>query len=102
MSSRFTYVWEFEVPATMEREFLRHYGPAGGWVALFRRAPGYVETLLLKDESKPGRYLTLDRWESEQAYRAFREHYGREYAAMDQSCEGLASRETPLGSFSEI
>lgn len=95
----FSYVWEFAVPREHEAEFERHYGPAGTWVQLFSRAPGYLGTLLLKDRETPGRYLTVDRWESEAAYRAFRSRYASEYQALDLQCENLTSSEKSLGKF---
>jgi heme-degrading monooxygenase HmoA len=99
--NRFTYVWEFQVPPQQVAEFERHYGAAGTWVQLFARAPGYVETLLLKDREKAGRYLTVDRWTSEAAYLAFRAQYAKEYEDLDRECAGLTARERPLGNFRE-
>lgn len=64
MDGCYASVWEFEVSASTEAEFRRHYGPNGSWVELFRQDPAYIETLLLKDISVPGRYLTIDRWQS--------------------------------------
>lgn len=72
MGSGYSYVWEFLVSAGHRAAFEQHYGPEGTWVQLFRRFPGYRETLLLSDRSSPGRYLTIDRWQSEQAYLDFR------------------------------
>jgi hypothetical protein len=102
MANLFTYVWEFEVPSTAEAEFQRHYGPNGTWVTLFRHDPAYVETLLLQDSSRPGRYLTVDRWKSADAYHSFRERFAEQYETLDRLCETLTVRETHLGSFSDF
>lgn len=102
MSVRFACVWEFQVPPTAEAEFRRHYGPDGSWVRLFRKDPAYLETLLLNDRSTPGRYVTVDRWKSAEAYRSFRDRFAEEYAALDRLCEALTSRESDLGSFTEV
>lgn len=101
MAKGYTYVWEFQVPADLRAEFERHYGLEGSWVQLFRRAPGYLETLLLHDREVDGRYLTIDRWKSEAAYLAFRTSFAQEYAALDAACERLTTREVPLGTFRE-
>jgi len=90
------------VPNSNEGEFRRRYGPGGPWVALFRQDPAYIETLLLKDRSGPGRYVTVDRWRSAEAFRSFRERYAAQFEAIDRACEALTSRETDLGSFAEI
>ena len=92
-------VWEFHVPPPADAEFRRHYGPGGSWADLFRRSHGHIETLLLRDAATPGRYLTVDRWESAAAYEAFRERFADEYALLDARCEKLTTREVALGSF---
>jgi heme-degrading monooxygenase HmoA len=97
----FTSVWEFEVAAGQRAEFVRRYGPEGDWVALFRRAPGYVDTRLLADRTSRTRFLTLDRWRSPEDYEAFQAQHRADYDALDRKCEGLTVREAHLGSFSE-
>ncbi|MGH8285612.1 MAG: antibiotic biosynthesis monooxygenase family protein [Steroidobacteraceae bacterium] len=62
-----------------EAEFERCYGADGAWVELFRRAPGYIDTRLLKDRSVAGRYITIDRWRNEESFRAFRSQYAQAY-----------------------
>jgi heme-degrading monooxygenase HmoA len=96
------YVWEFLVDEASRVEFERRYGPRGSWAALFGRAPGYLGTELLRDETTPGRYLTLDRWSSAAAYRAFREQFAADYAALDLECEALTRAEKALGNFTEV
>jgi heme-degrading monooxygenase HmoA len=93
-------LWEFEARAEQQTEFERRYGPKGSWEMLFRRAPGYLETLLLKDRTQNLRYVTIDRWESVDAYRDFRALYSRQYEELDRLCEGLTTHEASLGEFS--
>ena len=101
MAARYSYVWEFHVDERRRAEFERHYGPDGSWAALFRRSAGYVETLLLRDAANPLRYLTIDRWESEAAYLAFRARCAAEYAELDRRCELLTTKEISLGHYEE-
>ena len=96
----YAYLWEFQVRAERQAEFERHYGPQGTWATLFRQAPGYIETLLLQDRSQQLRYVTIDRWESVDAYRAFRSQYARQYEELDRLCGGLTTHEAALGEFS--
>ena len=96
------HVWEYRVRAEVEAEFRHAYGPEGDWVRLFRRGSGHVETLLLADATVPGRYLTIDRWESAEAYETFRERFADEYAALDRRCERLTTREVAVGAFTEV
>lgn len=102
MHDAYAYVWEFEVPPEAEAAFRREYGPQGSWAALFRRDPAYIETLLLQDRGQPGRFLTVDRWRSAEAFHAFKERFGAEYAEIDRRCEALTHREALLGTFVQV
>jgi heme-degrading monooxygenase HmoA len=92
-------LWEFTVAAARQAEFEAHYGPHGTWARLFRRADGYLGTELLRDHVDPLRYLTIDRWESREAFQAFRRAHGAEYERLDRQFEGLTTREAPLGEY---
>jgi heme-degrading monooxygenase HmoA len=97
----YVYVWEFRVRPEKAAIFEQTYGPNGDWAALFRRAAGYVGTLLLKDRAVANRYLTVDRWQSEAAYNQFRERFAAEYRALDERCEALTLEERSLGVYTE-
>lgn len=101
MQEPFTTIWAFDVLAESEAEFRRHYGPQGTWAALFALAPGYVETVLLHDQSQPGRFLTVDRWQDAQAYHMFRARFADPYAELDRLCAHLTRAEVALGTFVE-
>jgi heme-degrading monooxygenase HmoA len=96
---RYTYIWEYEVPPSAEAEFLAHYAPEDTWVKLFRHAAGYLATELYRDRTQPGRFITIDHWRSEAAFREFRRRFAAEFEALDRRCAGLTSREVPLGAF---
>jgi heme-degrading monooxygenase HmoA len=93
-------IWEFTVRPEQAPGFEEAYGPAGAWVALFRRAPGYLGTELLS--AGGGRYLTLDRWADRAAYAAFRESAAADYAALDAHCETLTAGEREIGVFETV
>ena len=92
-------LWEFTVTAARQAEFEAHYGPDGTWARLFRLAEGYLGTELLRDRGNSLRYLTIDRWESREAFEAFRRAHGAEYERLDREFEGLTTREAPLGEY---
>ena len=102
MDGCYATVWEFVVSGSADTEFRQHYGPNGTWVELFRQDPAYIETLLLKDSSVPGRYLTIDRWRSSSAYRSFRERFSQQYDVLDRACQKLTIHEAALGSFLDL
>ena len=93
----FTTIWEYEVPAGRREAFINVYGAAGRWAILFRRSPGYLGTMLLHDLGDPDRCLTLDRWESRQAFEAFLAANRADYDALDRETAGLTIRERHLG-----
>ncbi len=61
----YVIVWEFLARPGREAEFERAYGPRGRWAEFFRGAEeGYLGTELWRGE---GRWLTVDRWDGEDA-----------------------------------
>lgn len=100
--SPYIYIWEFQVRPGREDEFEHHYGSGGSWVRLFRTAAGYVDTVLLRDLTLLHRYVTIDRWESEAAYRAFRQACAADFEALDSLCESLTDSEREVGQFAEV
>ena len=97
IDDRYSYLWEYTVAPDQEAEFLAHYAPDGTWADLFRRAPGYLGTELYRDREQPDRFLTLDHWRDEAAFRAFRSHFAAEFEALDRRCSRLTIRESSLG-----
>jgi len=71
----FVVVWQFEIAQEKLSAFEATYGPDGPWAKLFRTSPDYHGTELMRDAYVPGNYLTIDRWTSEQAFRAFRKDH---------------------------
>lgn len=92
-------LWEFTVATARQAEFEAHYGPDGSWSRLFRLADGYLGTELLRDRANSLRYLTIDRWESREAWQAFRRAHGTEYERLDRELETLTTHEAPLGEY---
>ncbi len=75
----FVVVWQFEIAEEKTAAFEAAYSPEGAWAQLFRSSPDYLGTELLRDAYIPGIFLTIDRWASEEAFRAFRKQHDQEY-----------------------
>jgi len=95
----FVVVWQFEVAEEKTAAFEAAYGPEGAWAKLFRTSSDYLGTELLRDAYIPGSYLTIDRWASEQEFRAFRKAHDAEYESLDRSSDALTARETRIGAY---
>jgi heme-degrading monooxygenase HmoA len=95
----FIVVWQFEVAEEKIAAFEAAYGADGSWAQLFRSSPDYKGTELLRDAYIQGSYLTIDRWASEDAFRAFRKEHDAAYETLDRSCDALTSRETRIGAY---
>jgi len=95
----FVVVWKFEIAEDKMAGFEAAYGPEGAWAQLFRRSPEYSGTELLQDAYIPGSYLTIDRWNSEEAFRVFRKDHDAEYEMLDRKCDAITSRETRVGAY---
>jgi heme-degrading monooxygenase HmoA len=96
----FVVVWQFEIAEEKVAPFEAAYGPEGAWAGLFRTSSEYLGTELLRDAYIPGNYLTIDRWASEDAFRAFRKDHDQEYEVLDRACDELTSKETRIGAYS--
>lgn len=95
----FVILWQFDIHEEQTPAFEAAYGASGSWATLFARSPEYLGTELLKDAYVPGRYLTVDRWSSEAAFRAFRAEHDHDYEAIDRACDSLTAAETRIGAF---
>jgi heme-degrading monooxygenase HmoA len=101
-SWRYVVVWEFRPRPGMETAFEHTYGPRGSWAQLFSKGKGFVATELNRDMKDSSRYLTLDFWESKDAYNAFRAKHADDYAAIDRECEALTWEEKQIGAFERV
>jgi heme-degrading monooxygenase HmoA len=95
----YLYVWRYDVPPGRRSRFEETYGPAGEWVALFRKAEGYRSTRLLRQDPETGCYLTVDEWESREAFDRFRAAHAEAFEALDARCAALTSKEELIGHF---
>jgi len=89
-------VWEYDVPEAARVEFEKTYGPDGDWARLFASSDGFRGTELFASLSEPGRYLTVDRFTDEIAWRAFLSEHSETYDRLDAACEALTSSEREL------
>jgi heme-degrading monooxygenase HmoA len=95
----FVVVWQFEVSEEKIAGFEAAYSPNGAWAQLFRVSGEYQGTELLHDAYVPGSYLTIDRWSSEEAFRAFRKEHDKDYETLDRQCDALTSSERRVGAY---
>jgi heme-degrading monooxygenase HmoA len=86
-------VWMYDVSLDNAPSFERVYGSEGDWVRLFRSARGYLGTELFRSVATPGRYVTVDDWESLAAYDIFRARAKAAYAELDARCDELTQTE---------
>jgi heme-degrading monooxygenase HmoA len=98
-SFMFVVIWQFEILEEKVAAFEAAYGQEGSWAKLFRTSPDYLGTELLRDAYVPGSYATIDRWKSEDDFRAFRKEHDEAYEALDRECDLLTSRETRVGAY---
>jgi len=97
----FVIIWEYQVKEDRVAEFQTAYATDGLWAKLFEKAEGYLGTELFHDSQRAGRFVTLDRWSSAQAYEEFKFRWKAEYHALDEECAHLTDGESLLGIFNE-
>jgi len=95
----FVILWQFDIAEEKVSAFEEAYGPTASWARLFGRSSEYLGTELLRDAYVPGRFVTVDRWENEEAFRAFRATHDADYEALDRACDSLVAAESRIGAF---
>ena len=90
-------LWQFEVAAEREAQFVAAYRSDGDWAKLFATATGFIRTELWRDGD--GIYLTADHWRSFEDFERFQAAQGDEYRRLDAELEGVSIAETFLGAF---
>jgi len=95
----FVRIWQFRARADKTTEFRDAYGPGGAWAMLFRRGPGYLGTELFESTTDATTYITVDRWESAEAWQAFLCAWSEDYAALDERCGALTVTEAEIAVF---
>ena len=97
----FVRIWQFLVRPDKTDAFRAAYGSDGTWSRLFQHAAGYLGTELLGSTTDANTYLTIDRWESAEAWAGFLRQWQEDYAALDRQCESLTVAELEVGAFSD-
>jgi len=95
----FCHIWEFKVNPMRVEEFESAYGSDGPWTELFRRAPGFIRTEILRDLEENNRYFTIDYWTDRDAYEGFRQDFSAEFQSLDKDCEAFTISERHVGDF---
>jgi heme-degrading monooxygenase HmoA len=93
----YAIVFEYRVPPGGIDRFERAYGADGGWAAFFRRSDAYLGTDLYRHADVSGRYVLVDRWVSEDAYRSFLEEHAAEFDELDRRHRDDHELEVRLG-----
>jgi heme-degrading monooxygenase HmoA len=94
----FIVIWEYDVRPGMHEAFEALYGADGDWATLFGEHAGFIGTELLRGD-RPNRYLSIDRWKTEQAYDAFLASASERYARIDAMGDALTLDERRIGRF---
>ena len=88
----FTIVWSYQVPDARAEAFEAAYGPEGAWVALFRTAPGFAGTDLIRSDTA-GHYVTIVRWERRDDFDRFMAQHRDAYDRLDGELASLTESE---------
>jgi heme-degrading monooxygenase HmoA len=100
--SGFAYIWEYRVRPGRALDFERAYGPTGPWVSLFKNTAGYLRTELHRDCQTANRYITIDYWDSVEAWQEFRRTMATDFETLDARCEELTVEEREIARLDPI
>ncbi len=94
----YAIIWTYDVAPGHEAAFRAAYGPDGDWARLFAKAPGFIGVELLEG----ARYATIDRWDAQAAFDAFKAQHGGAYAALDAKLAHLTLAQQLVGAFNAV
>jgi len=89
--------FRYRVHPAQARAFEHAYGADGPWVALFKRHEGFIRTRIFRQKADAHIYVTIDAWESKEAYDEFRSENADEYRRLDTQLAMLKLEEHLLG-----
>lgn len=89
-------VWEYDVAEAAMADFERVYGAEGAWARLFSSADGFEGTELFVSLSRPGRYLSVDRFRDAASWHRFLAEQRDAYTALDAETDALTLAEREL------
>lgn len=95
-------IWDYQVRKGKQAEFETFHVPNGAWVELFKQGSECLGTELIQSDQTLGIYLTIDRWDSKEAYNFFLQHWKAEFGQLDRCRERLTGREKYIGCFSHV
>lgn len=98
----YVIVWEYRVKADKRSEFEAAYSSDGAWAELFKRSAGFIAVKLLRDETDPQHYLTMDRWRTKAGHEEFISRWREDYKALDALCENMTESEALIGKWGYI
>lgn len=92
----FVRIWQYDVAEGREGDFKRIYAADGDWATLFAVSDGYLGTELYRCIGTSGRYITVDRFSSAEAWHRLLDEQGPRYVEIDRLAEATTSRELEL------
>lgn len=98
----YVILWEYRVKMNKLSEFETAYSSEGAWAELFKRSAGFIAVELLRDQTDPQHYLTIDRWRSKAEYEDFLSRWQEDYRALDALCENMTESEALIGKWGYI
>jgi heme-degrading monooxygenase HmoA len=95
-------VHEYQLDPARAARFEELSGPDGEWARFFRGAAGYLGSELLRDSTRPGHNLVIDRWISAEDTARFLADRTEEYQRRSRDTAHLYLREVRLGAFDAV
>lgn len=86
-------IWEYKVKPKAISKFEVMYGSKGEWVKFFKASKAYQGSELLLDDESELIYITMDFWESEEAYNDFLKANKEKFEILNQKGKAFTKSE---------
>ena len=98
----YSVIWQYQVKVGAEENFKALYNSNGEWVQWFKESPHFIRTDLMRSSESSDVFVTVDWWESKEAYEKFYNSNPKRREAIDSKGENYTLQEKRIGSYEVI
>ena len=102
MSARkaaYVVLWRYRAAAGKEAKLVPFFSAGGPWAQLHGASKDWLGIELLADDERPGEFVSIERWKSEEAASAFAGEHEADLDRLDRQIEKLTASEQRIGAF---
>ncbi|HRE15110.1 MAG TPA: hypothetical protein PLD37_13020 [Usitatibacteraceae bacterium] len=98
-TSAYLVLWRYRAEAGKESKLVQFFSKGGPWAQLHAASKDWLGIELLADDERPGEFVSIERWKSEEGASAFAGEHEADLDRLDRQIEKLTGSEQRIGAF---